>query len=444
MNSEKRTPILVINYYWPPSGGPAVQRWLKFTELLADRGFEPHVLTVDENYATYPFIDESLNNQVDDRVKVHKTKTAELLWLYKKTVGRGSVPGSAFVNESNPGPLKKFSRFIRGNFFIPDPRKGWNKYAINRAKAVIKEYGISVVVTAGPPHSTHLIGKKLKKLISVQWVADFHDYWTDISYYDMFYKTPFSKYLDAKLERQVLESCDKVTTHCLSSKRILTQKMRKPDEDKVKVITMAYDEKLMDQASYPPFSEFRITYTGTIADFYEPEILFRVFSRIREQYPDFNIKVQFVGVVGANVERLIHRWNLSDVVEQIGYVSKKTSVEYLMVSTVLIMINPFFKNEKFTVPGKIYEYLASQKPIINIAPINGETAEIIQACNAGQTFERHMDEALFHYLKKLYQSWKNNPDLDIKGNEECIQKYSYKNEGDKLAQILRSLPFEMN
>ena len=437
--SREASRILVINYYWPPSGGPAVQRWLKLTQLLADRGFEPHVLTVDEHYATYPFIDESLNEQVDQRVVVHKTRTRELFWLYRKTIGRGAVPGSAFANESNPGPLKKLSRFVRGNFFIPDPRKGWNAYAIAKGSELIEAYQIPTIVTAGPPHSSHLIGKALKQQHAVQWMIDFHDYWTDVSYYDMFYRLPCSRKRDARLEKEVIAECDQAITHCRSSRRILAEKTAVPSHEKVNVITMAYDEQLLSRPSEPPQDRLAITYTGTIADFYEPAVLFRALGRLMRKYPQAPVEVRLVGVVGEQVQQLVQEEGLTEVVTETGYVPRRTAVDYLMTSSAIVMINPYFKNERYHVPGKIYEYLASHKPILNIAPTDGETAEIIRECGAGQTFERHMEEELLAYLEGLYSQWQANPDLDVKGNEACVRQFAYNQEGDKLARILRGM-----
>jgi glycosyltransferase involved in cell wall biosynthesis len=270
-------------------------------------------------------------------------------------------------------------------------------------------------------------------------MIDFHDYWTDVSYYDMFYRLPCSRKRDARLEKEVIAECDQAITHCRSSRRILAEKTAVPSHEKVNVITMAYDEQLLSRPSEPPQDRLAITYTGTIADFYEPAVLFRALGRLMRKYPQAPVEVRLVGVVGEQVQQLVQEEGLTEVVTETGYVPRRTAVDYLMTSSAIVMINPYFKNERYHVPGKIYEYLASHKPILNIAPIDGETAEIIRECGAGQTFERHMEEELLAYLEGLYSQWQANPDLDVKGNEACVRQFAYNQEGDKLARILRGM-----
>ena len=160
MNQKK---VLVITYYWPPSGGPGVQRWLKFVKYLPDFGIQPIVLTVDPARAEYPVLDQSLETDVAPDLEVYRTDCKGIYDWYKKLTGSKTAPYSGFANEGNPGLLQKMARFIRGNFFLPDARRGWIKYAFSEACRIIETSGIDTIITTGPPHSTHLIGLKLKK-----------------------------------------------------------------------------------------------------------------------------------------------------------------------------------------------------------------------------------------------------------------------------------------
>ena len=173
--------VLIISYYFPPSGGSGVQRWLKFVKYLPEFGYEPIVLTVDPTVASYPQIDATLLQDIPSLVRVERTTTREMLSLYKRVSPTKEIPYGGFANENTQGLFSTISRFIRGNFFLPDPRRGWNKFAYKKACELIEQEQIDTVITTSPPHSTQLIGLKLKKRFpSIQWIADLRDPWRDI------------------------------------------------------------------------------------------------------------------------------------------------------------------------------------------------------------------------------------------------------------------------
>jgi glycosyltransferase involved in cell wall biosynthesis len=233
--------ILIITYYWPPAGGPGVQRWLKFAKYLPQHKIQPIILTVDPQYATYPIFDSSLEDEIQDDIKVIRTKSFELFSIYKKITGSDQVPYSGFATEENISFLQKISRFIRGNFFLPDPRKGWNKFALKAAKELIKKENIHLIITTGPPHSTHLIGNQLKKIYkNLNWTADFRDPWVDIFYYNKFYPTKFSKKIDTGFEKRTFENADKIIVVSNSMKVNYANKYSNQSH-KIHVITNGYD-----------------------------------------------------------------------------------------------------------------------------------------------------------------------------------------------------------
>jgi hypothetical protein len=185
--------VLVITYYWPPAGGAGVQRWLKMCKYLPENGVMPTVITVDEKKATYPQRDETLFKEIHPEIEVIRTDSFEPLGWYARLLGKEKVPYGGFANVSNKGMLSKISRYIRGNFFIPDARLGWKKYALQAAKLAIEKNDISLVITTGPPHSAHLVGLALKQELGIKWIADFQDPWTDIYYNDLLHRTERSK-----------------------------------------------------------------------------------------------------------------------------------------------------------------------------------------------------------------------------------------------------------
>ena len=184
--------VLVITYYWPPSGGAGVQRWVKFIKYFKDQNINPFIISVDPDFASYPLIDNSLKNDIPDNTNVYLTKTNEPYSLYKK-INNNQTPYAGFANEGRPNFFQKIARFIRGNFFIPDSRKGWNNFAYKKAVEILEKENIDTVITTSPPHSTQLIGLKLKETQNIKWIADLRDPWTDIYYYKSMLHTKWAK-----------------------------------------------------------------------------------------------------------------------------------------------------------------------------------------------------------------------------------------------------------
>ena len=431
--------ILLLNYYWPPSGGPAVQRWLDITRYLAAEDIHTDVVTVDEKLATWPFIDETLLTRIDPSTRTFRTGTSELFGVYKRFIGKGKVPANGLVDEPHPTFLQKMARFARGNFFLPDPRKGWNKHAYDRAAALITSEKIDIVFTAGPPHSTHLIGLRLKKHFPhIRWIADIHDYWTEISYLSKFYRTAVAAYFDRRLEKKVLLSADRVMTHCQSSKTLQCEKLGGRDCSKIFVHTMGFNEALFH--ARPPAKQtcFEIIYTGILADHYEPDMLFRALRTAIAQRPDIPVKLKFVGSLAPTIREHIIEGGLAGVLEELPYMPHPAVVEQLYATTVVFLINPKFANEKIHVPGKLYEYLAVFKPILSISPHDSENEQIIGKMKAGRNFSREEETELCQYLLELMDRWQREKNIDLPENPD-IRVFGRRYEAERLGRLIESL-----
>jgi hypothetical protein len=203
--------ILFITYYFPPAIGAGVQRPLTLVKNLVKYGIDPIVITVNPQVASYQGTDDSLLKEIPAEIRIYRTDTNEHYKYYKRFV-KDSIPTAGFANESNPGPLQKVARFIRGNFYFPDPRKGWFKFAVQQAEKIIKAENIDIVFTTSPPQSTHLIGLELKKKLGVKWICDLTDPWTDIYYFKQLYHLPFALNINKRMEVEVLENADKLIT----------------------------------------------------------------------------------------------------------------------------------------------------------------------------------------------------------------------------------------
>ena len=203
--------IIIFTYYWPPSGGSGVQRWLYFSFYLKKLNWDPIIITVDYNKASYSLIDESLNNISKD-LRVIRTKTSDPLRAYSKFKTGNTKDGIPQSQIDNSSLINQFFSFIRGNFFIPDARIGWNRHAIKVSKSIIEKENIKYIITTGPPHSSHLIGLKLVKKYKLKWLADFRDPWSNIFYNKYFYRLPYFQKKDEKYEKKVLEKASCILT----------------------------------------------------------------------------------------------------------------------------------------------------------------------------------------------------------------------------------------
>jgi hypothetical protein len=212
--------VLIITYYWPPSGGSGVQRWLKFVKFLPSFGWKPYVYTVENG--EYVSVDPALQQEVPEEAVIIKRPIFEPFRLYRKLTGKKKedkiIPG--FLDEGMNSDWKsRIILWIRSNLFIPDARMFWIRPSIKFLQNYIAENEIKIVITTGPPHSLHVIGLKLKEKMDITWIADFRDPWTSIDYFEKLNLTAFSRKKHHSLENKVLEVADEVITVGKTMKR---------------------------------------------------------------------------------------------------------------------------------------------------------------------------------------------------------------------------------
>lgn len=433
--------VLLVTYYWPPSGGASVQRPVKWVKYLREFGINPIVLTVDPEQASYAILDHSIAEEIPEGTEVVTTRTSEPFGIYKKLSRRRHIPTSGFSNEGKPGLLQKLFRFVRGNLFIPDARVGWVKHAVKAAEQLIKEKNIGVVLTTSPPHSIHLIGMRLKERMGIKWVCDLNDPWTDIYYYKEMLHTPLAKRIDAAYERRTLETADRLITVSKDFRRLFLEKSNKITQDKFTLISNGYDQEDFVFESRPPRDAFVITYTGTIAGSYRTETFFNAVATMLRNDPAIKLKLRFVGIVSNALADHITQLGLAAITEYISPVPHRESVRYLSESTALLLAIPDVENDKGICPGKLFEYLAARKPVICIGSPDGDSAAILHECHAGETFGRSQSEQarLLAHLQELYRQWQADPDLDIREGTEQVQAYERKALTHRLAALLKEI-----
>jgi glycosyltransferase involved in cell wall biosynthesis len=412
--------VLVITYYWPPSGGAGVQRTLKFVKYFLNFGLLPVVLTVDPSKASYPVVDESLLSDVPKGVKVITTNSFEPLNILSSIAGKKNVPYGGFANANKESLTQKALRWIRGNFFIPDARVGWVSYAVNAAKKIIKEEGITCVYISSPPHSSQLIGLELRKsLPHLCWIADLRDPWTDIYYYKDLLHTPLAAHKDAQFERNVLEQANIILVVSDAIKRSFLLKSDSISEQKIHVIPNGYDEDDFKEKNVSVPGQFVITYVGTMADIYKPEVFFNVLSTIIRQFANSTIKFRFVGNAPVSIRKMAMDAGVEAHCEWIGHVSHAAAVRYMQEANMLLLVIPDSEGAKGILTGKLFEYLGARNPILGIGPADGDAAAILNECAAGVMLERSEQQKMLDFLSDHINTWKSGGNI-YSGNEKIL------------------------
>ena len=426
------TKVLIVTYYWPPSGGMAVQRWMNLANGLAQSGVEVFVLTIDETSAFYPVRDESLWSRIDSKVHVTRVKAWNPFVLAKKVMKSG-IPSTGFASGEKERRLNWIS-FLRSHLFIPDPRKTWNRRAVRMATQILKENQITNVVTTSPPASVHLIGRRLKQNFDIQWIADFRDPWTDIFYYDRLGHSRFSRWIDLKLEKSVLQEADLVVAVSTGCVELLKQKLDQDSFEKFLVISNGFDHGLSSHAYAPNQGQFQFVFTGSIADSYQAEAFFDAIDFTRRSIPECSISVEVYGPIPVQIQN-----GILEKYDCIAFHGEKSHSEIRAIqeqADALFLVAANAKNYRGMVAGKLFEYLRAMRPIVHLGNHDSDVAQIIRECNAGVTFNRAEGEGLAVYCESLVR--KRMESQFSTANVAALSRYDRKNQMQTFLSLMES------
>ena len=417
--------VLIITYYWPPAGGSGVQRWLKFVKYLQDFGIEPLVFTVDNpNYAKE---DISLLSEIPKNSIVLKNpifEPTDLFFWKQKELKKSDVSNSV-----NNGLMS----FIRGNFFIPDPKIFWVHSSVKFLQNYLNNHPIDVIISTGPPHSMHLIAMQLKKKNTLKWIADFRDPWTDLYYNTVLKQLSFAKNKNKKLEKKVLENADCILTVSNSLKKDFDKIAKR-----VEVITNGFDSEVLQDEHVVLDSKFTISHIGLLPKQSNPVSFFKVIKKLCDANEAFKNDVQmlFVGDISQKVRFEIEKNKLTEIAEFKEYVSHSEAIAYQKKSQVLLLLIPNVKNSAGILTGKLFEYLTAKRPILALGPKNGDLSEILQYTNAGVVIEHEDEERLSTEILRLYQQFKTG---NLTVNSKNIKQFHRKKLTEKLSVIIKSM-----
>ena len=422
--------ILIITYYWPPAGGPGVQRWLKFVKYLPDFGIQP-VVYIPEN-PTYPIIDENLVKEVSEKAIILKQKIFEPYQLASflsknktKKISSGIIP-----NQKKQSFLDKTFLWIRGNLFIPDARVFWVKPSVAYLEKYIAENNIDTIVTSGPPHSLHLIGLELKQKFDLKWFADFRDPWTTIGYHKSLRLSRFAAKKHKVLEHQVLNTADTIIVTSKTTKTEFQAITNKP----IAVITNGYDTENVEKQTLD--SKFSLAHIGSFLSERNPLILWESLVELLHEIPDFksHLEIKLIGAVSQEVLETITQFGLNAYLNNLGYVSHAEAIAHQRKSQVLLLIEIDSEDTKSIIPGKLFEYMVSNRPIVAIGPNGSDFAEIITETNTGVFFDYSEKMKLKSVILDFYNQFLEGK---LQANGVGLQRYSRKNLTKELSQLIQ-------
>jgi len=422
--------ILIITYYWPPAGGPGVQRWLKFVKYLPDFGIQP-IVYVPEN-PTYPIVDENLIKEVSDKAIVLKQKIFEPYQLASffsknktKKISSGIIP-----NQKKQSFMDKLFLLIRGNLFIPDARFLWVKPSVSYLEKYIVENNINTIITSGPPHSLHLIGLELKQKLDLKWFADFRDPWTTIGYHKSLRLSNYATEKHKMLERKVLNTADTIIVTSKTTKTEFEAITRKP----IVVITNGYDVENVEMQ--PLDTKFSMAHIGSFLSERNPMILWESLVELINEVPDFksHLEIKLIGAVSQEVLETISQFGLDSYLNNLGYVSHGEAIAHQRKSQVLLLIEIDSQDTKSIIPGKLFEYMVSNRPIVAIGPKNSDFAEIITTTNTGVFFNYSEKVKLKSVILDFYNQFLQGK---LQANGVGLQQYSRKNLTKELAALIK-------
>ncbi len=427
--------VLIITYYWPPSGGGGVQRWLKFAKYLPEYGWQPVIFTPETQNA--PATDITLESDITPDLEIIRRPIWEPYSIYRQITGRKADenPGAAFASGKKDNPLTEdISNWIRSNFFIPDARKFWIKPSVRFLKKYIPENRFDAVVTTGPPHSMHLIGLGLKKALNIQWLADFRDPWTDIDYFDQLKLTSLANRKHHRQESEVLKTADRVVCVSNSNSIVLGRK----SGVKVEIITNGFDESDIPKGKITADEKFTISHIGTFMANRNPESLWQALSELIGENESFkaDFKLVLVGKTDASITSELEKYGLNPFTEILPQVSHQEAILRQRQSQLLLITVNKTGDSKGMVTGKVFEYLASGRPILAIGPADGDLAEILKETGTGVISDFDDKISMKAHVMNFYKQYQQGT---LSVTPRNVEKFTRKILAGDMAKLLNNI-----
>ena len=429
--------VLIISYYWPPTGGSGVQRWVKFAKYLPSEGWQPVIYTPEnpEQLA----VDASLEAEVPAEAEVIRRRILEPYGIYKKLLRRSGHSKEAVevnpVNAQNKSFVQKVAMWVRGNFFRPDPRCLWITPSVKFLKKHLEEHPVDLIVSTGPPQSMHLIGRRLSLETGVPWIADFRDPWTKIFYFKHLSMTGATKRWHHKMEKKVLDDA----TAVVAVSPLVQQEFQAMTLTPVELITNGYDEcdfptGKCEEAAGGPGREFTITHTGLFAADGNPTVLWEVLAEKCRKDDNFRkaLKIKLIGKTDEQITASLKEAGLSENVINMGYQPHAKAIEEQRKASLLIL--PLRKEPEYraVLPGKLFEYLASWRPVLGIGQTDGAMSMILNSTKTGIVLGWDDKTSIGRYLDFC---WQKHLEGTLAVDDADISQFTRRNLTRRMAEL---------
>ncbi len=413
---------LLLTYYFPPCGGAGVQRWVRFLRYLPENGWLPTVITTQNG--DYPVIDDSLLATIPSEIEIIRTHTPSYKGLFRMFAGKkATIPYGDFSTGKTDSPLKKLAFQLRLHLVAPDMRIMWNPYLYKAALQELRTKPYDCVVTSAPPHSTHLVGMKLRRRFGVPWLADFRDPWTKVFYLQQQKQNPIIRWINRRMEKRVIASADLN----LIITKFIAEELPKGNKQ---VLYNGYDSEDFRHATYQRQDKFRVKYIGKVTQGQDISIAIRALQELRDEGLD-KLEMVFVGT-WPEQETLFKQ----DFVRYLPQMSHEKAVEQIVDAEALLLLINQYPGSKGMLTTKLFEYIGSGTPVVSLGDTTGEAAAVLRDFHAGIMIDYVDINAFKQEIKRLYQSWENGTPIRNNGDTSSI---SAKKQTTQLADFMSSI-----
>ena len=420
--------VLVVTYYWPPSGGSGVQRWVKFSKYLVGEGWQCVVCTPEN--PDLIAVDDTLGVEIPPEVEVLRRPIVEPYEAYRRLLGRKKGQEVTPINSGGKSFKEKLSLYVRGNMFVPDPRVWWVRPTTRFLLKYLKEHPVDVIVTTGPPQSMHLIGQRLAKATGIPWIPDFRDPWTKMYYLKHLPLTKCTWRRLEKMEQSVIDEASAVLTVTPLVQEFYAAKTKTP----VAMITNGFDEEDFAYDAQPD-GFFNVTHTGLFAKDGNPSVLWKVLGEMASRDAAFRekLRLRLAGKTDPEVLRAIAEAGLAENVVNLGYCVHADAVREQKSATILILPLRHDPDYRIILPGKLFEYLASRRPMLGIGQSDGAMTRVVTDCAAGEVCDWDDETGMHRFIEGV---WKAFLDGDVPPTAGDISAFTRRATSHSLATLL--------